>query len=55
MEVQGNEQVSWCSYMDFVVTLADFEKGVFYFKMLFILFVQENVNSGTDFLEAVSQ
>lgn len=41
--------------MDFVITLADFEKGVFYLKILFILFLQENVNSGTDFLEAASQ
>lgn len=46
---------SWCSYIDFVITLADFEKGVFYFKTLFILFVQENINSGTDFLAAAPQ
>lgn len=49
------EQPVLCSYMDFVITLADFEKGVFYFKFLFILFVQENINSGADFLEAASQ
>lgn len=41
--------------MDFVITLADFEKRVFYFKILFILIVQENINSGSDFLAAALQ
>lgn len=35
-----------------ILSQADFENGVFYLKILFILFVQENINSGTAFLEA---